>query len=93
MHFAEGRPDPKGLTFTARMDVGQKRCVETSDIPVAVINGKDEPFVNLEWIRQIKFRNLWRNTFFEMENCLHAPFWARRKEYGDLLSAFLNEVS
>jgi hypothetical protein len=59
-----------------------------------VINGKDEPFINLEWIRNIKYKNLWRNTCFELEEGLHAPFWGKTdKEYLKLLEDFINELS
>jgi hypothetical protein len=63
-------------------------------VPVAVINGKEEPFINLQWIRNIKFKNLWRDTFFELEGGLHAPFWGKTdQEYLELLEAFIKDVS
>jgi pimeloyl-ACP methyl ester carboxylesterase len=62
-------------------------------VPVAVVNGENEPFVNLEWIKQIKFKNLWGGECIEMEGCLHAPFWGKPKEYQEILERFVKDVS
>lgn len=66
---------------------------ECHQIPIAVINGKNEPFINLGWIRNIMFKNLWRGDCIEMDGLLHAPFWAKPDEYLDLLRQFINDVS
>jgi pimeloyl-ACP methyl ester carboxylesterase len=62
-------------------------------VPVAVVNGKDEPFINLKFIREIRFKNLWGARCIEMEGCFHAPFWSKPKEYQEILERFIRDVS
>jgi pimeloyl-ACP methyl ester carboxylesterase len=92
-HFAEEYDHPDPDEPSLKEHGGQKSFVENSDMPVAVINGVDEPFINLEFIRQIKFKNLWRDKCFEIEGCLHAPFWGKPKVYQELLESFIRDVS
>ncbi len=56
---------------------------------VGVLNGKEEPFISTEYVRGLKYKNLWKGETLEWEGCLHAPFWARPKEFEDLFAEFL----
>ena len=40
----------------------QKKVVEETNIPIAVVNGADEQFLNLQFIRDLKFGNLWKKA-------------------------------
>ncbi|KIW03901.1 uncharacterized protein PV09_04744 [Verruconis gallopava] len=96
--FADGNRDAEDLEFQAFSSTlpggkwGQKKCVETSEVPVAVING-DDPFLKMDWFDQIKWKNLWGGKCIKMDGCLHAPFWGKPQEYQRFLEAFVRDVS
>lgn len=74
---------------TRQRDVVEKG---TGEVVVGVVNGKEEPWVNLEWVRAVKYRNLWRGECIELEGLKHAPFWARPEEFVVLLGEFVSDV-
>jgi pimeloyl-ACP methyl ester carboxylesterase len=98
MREAVARTDPRARKimfegFASGEVLDQRKVVGESDVSVAVVNGADEPFVNLEFVRGVKYKNLWRGECFEMEGLKHAPFWARPEEFGSILEDFVSEVS
>ncbi|KAL9054343.1 MAG: hypothetical protein Q9162_004218 [Coniocarpon cinnabarinum] len=84
------------IMFTA-MDQGhqldQQATVETAEKPVvAAVNGKDEPYIRLDFVRSVMYRNLWRGQCYELDGLKHAPFWEDPDKFQPLLDAFLQEV-
>jgi pimeloyl-ACP methyl ester carboxylesterase len=71
----------------------QRKAVEETKVPIAVVNGEKEIFVNLEFVKNIKYGNLWRKQCIEMEGLLHAPFWAKPEEFGKILGSFVEDCS
>ena len=71
----------------------QQATVETAEKPVvAVVNGKDEPYVKVEFLRTIKYKNLWRGECIELDGLLHAPFWEDPARFQPILDDFLKDV-
>jgi pimeloyl-ACP methyl ester carboxylesterase len=71
----------------------QRKLVKETKVPIAVINGADEPYINLEFVKGVEYGNLWGGKCIEMEECLHAPFWAKPKEFQELLDEFVKHCS
>ncbi|KAF2426487.1 alpha/beta hydrolase fold protein [Tothia fuscella] len=71
----------------------QRKTVGRSTVPIAVVNGADEPFVNLQFVKDVEYGNLWSGKCIEMEGLLHAPFWAKPKEFQEILERFIKDVS
>lgn len=53
----------------------QVGIVGASDVLCAVVNGAEEPFVNLDYVDGIRFRNLWKGECHRIPGLGHAPFW------------------
>jgi len=92
------RTDPKSRStmfqaFFRGEYLDQRKAVEETGIPVAVVNGQDEPFINIKFISGLKFGNLWGGKCIEMPGLLHAPFWAKPKEFQDILDRFVEDCS
>lgn len=63
--------------FKEARGVDQRKLCEESDVPIAVVNGGAEPFVNLDYLDGIAYKNLWEGKAYRMEGLGHAPFWER----------------
>ncbi|KAK8158701.1 hypothetical protein BKA80DRAFT_311596 [Phyllosticta citrichinensis] len=64
--------------FKSGRGVDQRQLCEESDVPVAVVNGGAEPFVNLEYLDEITYANLWEGVaHHRIGGLVHAPFWER----------------
>jgi pimeloyl-ACP methyl ester carboxylesterase len=71
----------------------QVNVVEITKVPVAVINGANEPFVNLTYLKTINWSSLWTGQCIEMKGLEHAPFWGNPKEFQVLLNQFVKDCS
>ncbi|KAF2727471.1 alpha/beta-hydrolase [Polyplosphaeria fusca] len=80
-------------SFAGGKGADQRRVVEEEkEVLVGVINGADEPFVNLDYLDAIQWGNLWRGECIRIEGAKHAPHWEKREEFEKLLQEFLADV-
>jgi len=57
---------------------------------VGVVNGKDEPFVNLEYLNTLEYGRLWEGKCIKV-NGQHAPFWEHSDEFLLHLERFVKD--
>jgi pimeloyl-ACP methyl ester carboxylesterase len=72
--------------------VDQVRVVEESDVLIAVVNGAEEQFINLDYIDGIKWKNLWKGKCLRLEGLHHAPFWEDPSRFEEVLVEFMGDV-
>lgn len=84
----------KRLFEAARAGKGtdQRFTVESSPIPVAVVNGADDRIVNLDYIDSVAFANLWEGRCHRLVGLGHAPFWEAPGEFNAFLMRFLQNL-
>jgi pimeloyl-ACP methyl ester carboxylesterase len=80
LHQAVARADGlfrKTLFEAARAGEGvdQRSIVESSPVPLAVVNGGADPFVNLNYFDTVDYANLWEGRCHRLSGLGHAPFW------------------
>lgn len=67
----------------------RKMVEENGDVMIAVVNGGAEPYVNLQYLDEIKWKNLWKGKCFRLEGLKHAPFWERPAMFEQVLVEFM----
>lgn len=68
----------------------QARLVqEEKEVLLAVVNGAEEPYVNLDYLDGLKWGNLWERKCFRLAGLRHAPFWEDPKQFESILARFL----
>jgi pimeloyl-ACP methyl ester carboxylesterase len=70
----------------------QRVIVATAKIPLAVVNGADEPFVNTEFVSKVRYANLWEGECHLIAGSGHAPFWDAPDTFNTIFARFLNDV-
>jgi len=70
----------------------QSAIVAAAPMPIAVVNGANEPFVNTDFVAQVKFANLWEGRTHLIENSGHAPFWDAPERFNAVFARFLESV-
>ena len=70
----------------------QRHVVSTSPVPVAVITGADEPFINNDYLLSFPYRNLWDRKVHVIPQTGHAPFWERPQTFNPLFERFLTDA-
>jgi pimeloyl-ACP methyl ester carboxylesterase len=78
--------------FAAGSGADQSRIVAEATVPLAVVNGIDEPFVDVGFVRTVRYANLWQGRTIEIEGSGHAPFWDKPQAFDPILERFVEEV-
>lgn len=72
--------------------VDQRKIVEDSPIPVAIVNGELDPMLRLEYFDEIAYGNLWTGQCYRIPGAAHAAFWQAPEQFNSLLSRFLSII-
>jgi pimeloyl-ACP methyl ester carboxylesterase len=78
--------------FAGGVGADQSVIVATAKIPLAVVNGDEEPFVNTEFVSRIRYANLWEGKCHLVGHSGHAPFWDAPEKFNAILARFLNDI-
>jgi pimeloyl-ACP methyl ester carboxylesterase len=70
----------------------QRVIVKESAIPIAVVNGALDRFVNLDYIDSVAFGNLWEGHCHRLTGLGHAPFFEAPDGFNLVLERFLRDV-
>jgi len=73
----------------AGTQVDQQELVATTPVPLAIINGADDPVINLDYIDSLTYRNLWTPRPLRLTGAGHGPHWQRHEQFNELLRGFL----
>jgi pimeloyl-ACP methyl ester carboxylesterase len=85
----------KSIFEAARSGVGidQRRLVENCSVPLAVVNGSEDPFINLDYLETPQYANLWEGRCHRLPGFKHAPFWEAPEVFDELLGRFIDDVA
>jgi pimeloyl-ACP methyl ester carboxylesterase len=78
--------------FLAGSGSDQRKVVETTSVPVAVVNGGGEPFINNDYCAGLSYGNLWDGKVHIFPKIGHAPFWEAPDQFNPLLQRFLADA-
>ena len=70
----------------------QRRIAETAKVPLAVVNGADDAFLNHGYFGTVDYANLWDGHVFSLDGVGHAPFWQAPEQFNPLLERFVAET-
>ena len=91
---ADGRSRPAVFRSMMRGHASNhKKAIETSPVPVAVVNGAAEPLARLPYVNNLAYRNLWTGRPHVIAGAGHAPFWEKPDVFNALLMRFLADVT
>lgn len=79
-------------TARAGLGVDQRIAVESSPVPIAVINGEADPLIRLGYLDSIAYGNLWDGCCHRLPGAGHAPFWHAAGKFNVLLERFLADL-
>lgn len=77
--------------FIEGLGVDQRRTVEESPVPLAIINGENDSFLNPQYFDQLRYANLWRGQVQRIAGTGHAPFFEQPELYNSLLQSFFSD--
>lgn len=75
----------------AGVGADEAALVATSPKPLAIVQGRWDPFVRTDYLKSLIYRNLWRGAV-QYVDAGHAPHWQRPEKFNNLLIEFLNHA-
>ncbi|MBN8930767.1 MAG: alpha/beta hydrolase [Rhizobium pusense] len=76
----------------AGTQLDQRELVATSEVPLAIVNGADDPVINLDYIDSLKYRNLWTKRPLRLAGAGHGPHWQQHYIFNEMLQSFLGSL-
>jgi pimeloyl-ACP methyl ester carboxylesterase len=73
--------------------VNQRWVVENLPIPLAVVNGADDPLVNLDYFDGVAYARLWSGQCHRLAGAGHAVFREKPADFNFLLAQFLSDIA
>ncbi|WP_163847186.1 alpha/beta fold hydrolase [Pseudooceanicola aestuarii] len=70
----------------------QQEIAINSPVPLAIVNGEDDVFIQNDFIAGLPYANLWENTVYRLEGIGHAPFWEVPDQFDPYLRRFLGSL-
>ncbi|UXR92895.1 alpha/beta fold hydrolase [Agrobacterium tumefaciens] len=71
----------------------QRKVAETTSIPLLIINGADDPVVNLDYVDSLSYRNVWTGKPIRLAGTGHAVHREQAQTFNRLLAAFLKSIT
>jgi len=71
----------------------QRQIVETTNVPIAVANGADDPIVNVEYVNTVRYRNLWDNHCYVLRGAAHTPFFEVPEAFNAIQLRFFDDMA
>jgi pimeloyl-ACP methyl ester carboxylesterase len=81
-----------GGLFTGAIS-DQKALAEKSPLPIAMVNGADDPFVNVDYVSSLSLANLWDKHGYLLRDAGHTPFLASPAMFDAVLTRFLADMA
>jgi pimeloyl-ACP methyl ester carboxylesterase len=72
--------------------VDGRMIVESSAVPLAVVNGGADRVVKLDYFDTVAYANLWEGHSHRLAGLGHAPFWEAPDVFNPVLERFLQDV-
>ena len=71
----------------------QRRLAEQSAVPIAIVNGAEDPLINVDYIGSLTYANLWEKHCFALRGEGHAAFLTSPHIFNPILARFLKDVA
>lgn len=100
----DGQVDPHLLAMCRRTDgrareimfgsvaagqaLDEREIVRTTEVPLAIVNGHDDVFIQPRYFDSLTYASLWPRGVVRMAGAQHAPFLQKSQEFNRLLAEF-----
>lgn len=71
----------------------ERKLAENSPVPIAIVNGAEDPLVNLDYVGGLAYRNLWDNHCYKLRGAGHACFLQAPEPFNAIFMRFAAEMA
>lgn len=81
----------EGCLKVAMETRNQVEAINNSDVPVALILGSNDPVIRIDYLNNLKIKNLWNKKIQIIQDCGHYTMVEKPKELASVLSSFFKD--
>ncbi|MCG8494123.1 MAG: alpha/beta fold hydrolase [Sneathiellales bacterium] len=70
----------------------QTRLLQQGNIPFAMLNGPEDPFINHSYCQSLKYGNIWTGNVITIKGGGHAPFFMKPVQFNHQFRMFLKSL-
>jgi len=90
----DGRARAMMMASIAQGEMADERAIaEAAAVPLAVVNGAEEPFTNLDYVDSLAIPSLWEGKAHRLPGLGHAAFRQDPAAFNKLLLRFMRDVA
>jgi len=98
LHRAVRRTDGRARTYTfGKLQIvdwpRQMRFLRSGSVPLAILNGSDDPFLNHSYFLDLRLGSLWTGRPTDIPSGRHAPFLLKSEHFNRVLVDFLQSTA
>lgn len=71
----------------------EKALVEQTEVPIAVVNGADDPLIDIDYVGAVACRNLWDRHRYVLRGAGHASFQDEPAAFNAILERFVRDTA
>jgi len=71
----------------------ERKLAENSPVPIAIVNGAEDPLVNVDYVDGLAYRNLWDNHCYKLRGAGHAAFLQAPEPFNAIFMRFVAEMA
>ncbi|MCW5714602.1 MAG: alpha/beta hydrolase [Bauldia sp.] len=71
----------------------QRAIAENAGVPIALVNGENDPIINVDYIGSLNYATLWEKHCFVLRGEGHAPFLTNPKLFNPIFERFLKDMA
>jgi pimeloyl-ACP methyl ester carboxylesterase len=79
-------------SFGAGIGHDQHDAAVHSRVPLAIVNGAEDEFINNAYVASLTYDRLWEGKVYDLEGIGHAPFWEAPAVFDPYLRRFLRTL-
>lgn len=68
-----------------------RRTVKEMSVPLAVVNGANDPFLKLDVLDRLEYGNFWKGKCIRIGAVMHSPYWERPEMFLPLFEEFVRD--
>ncbi|WP_064683268.1 alpha/beta fold hydrolase [Rhizobium bangladeshense] len=76
----------------AGLGADQRKLAETSSVPLAIVNGANDPVINLDYLDGLSYSSLWGGNPYRIPNAGHAVNREQAASFNAILMRFLSSI-
>jgi len=71
----------------------QRALAENAGVPIAIVNGADDPIINVDYIQSLTYATLWQNHCYSFRGVGHASFLTHPQLFNPIFEQFVRDMA